>query len=177
MRIREGEGVEAIHCPESDISRVLELTCPFLPDSSLVSMELSFFFPLILPWDQPLVTLWEIKYQDVGNLRSEFGQNVGDSFFISLLLFSHGCCVANNSPNLRSEIGPEQYDYIDRAEAKQEVHWQYYIPFQYKQQSFVKRDFQKHVLKTFWHFQRCLTRGSAAELHHGDAHHLLEQTW
>lgn len=49
LRIREGEGVEAIHCAESDISRVLELTCPFLPDSSLVSMELSFFFPLILP--------------------------------------------------------------------------------------------------------------------------------
>jgi len=49
MQIREGKGVEAIHCPESDISWVLELTCPFLPDSSLVSMELSFFFPLILP--------------------------------------------------------------------------------------------------------------------------------
>lgn len=78
MRNREGERVEAIYYPESDISEVLELTRSFIPDSSLVSMELSFFFPLILPWDQPLVTLWEIKYQDVGNLRSEFKQNAGD---------------------------------------------------------------------------------------------------
>lgn len=83
MRIRETEGVEAIHCPESDISQVLELTCPLLPDSSLVSMELSFFFPLILPWDQPSVTLWEIKYQDVGNMRFKFGQTVGVFLLLS----------------------------------------------------------------------------------------------
>lgn len=41
--------METVHYPEFDISGVLELTCSFFPDSSLVSMELSFFFPLILP--------------------------------------------------------------------------------------------------------------------------------